>query len=705
MLTNRLLNDRYKVKEAVGGGGMANVYLAYDLILKREVAIKVLRLEYGNDEEFIARFHREAQSATSLAHSNIVNIYDVGEEEDLYYMVMEYVDGMTLKQYIQQNSPIDPAEAIDIMKQVTSAITHAHDNDIVHRDIKPQNILIDHYGHVKVTDFGIAMALSATALTQTNSVLGSVHYLSPEQARGGTATKKSDIYSLGIVFFELLTGRLPFSGQSPVSIALKHLQHDTPSLKRWIPDLPQSVENVVFKSTAKDPFHRYDSVMEMEQDLETSLNPERLNEPAFVPPDEEDEEKTKAIPVITDNDFGDQEEGETIVHEAGVPDAVPEEPTKKAAGKSKKGKKKKSEKPKKKRRWWVWLLTIFLVLILAGAAILFALPNLLEPDDVEMIDVTGMEYEEAYSQLRELNLDVQRETVFSDDVEEGSVVRTDPEAGTMIKEQSRVTVYSSKGKERITFEDYVGQSYERIKEELDEQGFANVLAIEENSDRPRGEIIEQIQPQAGDEVVAEDTRVIFRVSLGPPLITLQPLEGQTEDEARQYLSDNGLEVSVSEEYSSDVPEGEIIRQEPAALTEVERGSTVSIVVSLGPEPVEEEETEEPPPEEESPEEEAPEEAPEEEPEEEESEEAVNEEEPREETVSVEVPFNEELDKEEQTVLIYVEDANNQISEVYQEETITEDTTIEFEITIEPGEEASYKVQLEDEVIEQANVSY
>ncbi|WP_082234220.1 Stk1 family PASTA domain-containing Ser/Thr kinase [Halobacillus massiliensis] len=701
MLTNRLLNDRYKVKEAVGGGGMANVYLAYDLILKREVAIKVLRLEYGNDEEFIARFHREAQSATSLSHPNIVNIYDVGEEKDLYYMVMEYVDGMTLKQYIQQNSPIDPAEAIDIMRQVTSAISHAHDNDIIHRDIKPQNILIDHYGHVKVTDFGIAMALSATALTQTNSVLGSVHYLSPEQARGGTATKKSDIYSLGIVFFELLTGRLPFSGQSPVSIALKHLQSDTPSLKRWLPDLPQSVENVVFKSTAKDPFHRYNSVIEMEEDLETSLNPERLNEPVFEPPVEEDEQ-TKAIPVITDNDFGEQEEGETIVHAAGVPATVPEEPTKKAIGKKKKSKKK---KPKKKRRWWAWLLTFFLVLLVAGAAVIFLLPNLLEPDDIEMIDVTGMEYEEAYSQLRELNLDVQRETVFSDDVEEGNVVRTDPEAGEMIKEQSRVTVYSSKGKERIAFEDYVGRSYEDIKEELEDKGFANVLAIEEDSERPAGEIIEQIQPQAGDEVVAEDTRVIFRVSSGPPRVTLQPLAGQTEDEARQYLSDNGLGVSVSEAYSEEVNEGSVISQEPAALTEVERGSTVSIVVSLGPEPVQEEEQAPPEQNQDQGQDQDEEPPPEEEETEEETEETSSEEEPRQEPVSVEVPYNEELDKEEQTLLLYIGDAEHNISEVYEEKTITEDTTIDFELIIEPGGEAAYKVQLEDEVIEEDSVSY
>src|SRR3954447_6460663 len=278
MMIGKRLSGRYKILDMIGGGGMANVYLAHDMILDRDVAVKMLRLDFANDEEFIRRFRREAQSATSLAHPNIVNIYDVGEENDLYFIVMEYVEGQTLKQYIQQNSPIQVEETIEIMEQLTSAISHAHQNHIVHRDIKPQNILVDRFSNVKITDFGIAMALSATSITQTNSVLGSVHYLSPEQARGGMANKKSDIYSLGIVMFELLTGRLPFSGESAVSIALKHLQSETPSPRRWNPAIPQSVENIILKATAKDSFHRYSSVEEMEQDINTALDPERLYE-------------------------------------------------------------------------------------------------------------------------------------------------------------------------------------------------------------------------------------------------------------------------------------------------------------------------------------------------------------------------------------------------------------------------------------------
>ena len=697
MLNDRLLNDRYQIQDMIGGGGMANVYLAHDVILDREVAIKILRLEHENDEEFIARFHREAQSTTSLAHSNIVNIYDVGEEEDIYYMVMEYVDGMTLKQYIQKHSPIDFAEAVDIMRQITSAISHAHDNEIIHRDIKPQNILIDHYGHVKVTDFGIAMALSATSLTQTNSVLGSVHYLSPEQARGGMATKKSDVYSLGIVFFELLTGRLPFSGESPVSIALKHLQHETPSLRRWINNLPQSVENIVLKATAKDPFHRYESVVEMEADLETSLEPDRVNEPAFETPAEEEDEKTKAIPVITDDTYGAREEENTIVHSqtSSTPPVRERKPSKDETAQSL------LHKEKKKKGVRFWLIPI-LILLLSGGAALFLIPGIIQPANVEMVDVSGMEYEEAYSQLREMNLEVKRETEYSDEISEGKVIHTEPEPGKIIKEESEVVVYASMGKETAEFKDYTGQNYEKVEQELKDKGYETIIPFEESSQQPEGEITAQLSPQAGEEVIPDETRVIFRVSSGPPRVNLGVLEGMTEEEATKYLNERKLKVDVSENYSDQIPQGEVISQNPEAATQVKEGSTVSITISLGP----------------------------------------KEEPPRTETIQIEVPFAPETEQgsgqesteesnegaqdpesgteedsgegsepsqstqtTEQKVLIYIEDMDHKLSDVFKEETITEDTVFEIPLTIKPGTEASYKVQRGDEVIEEGSVPY
>ncbi len=455
MMIGKRVSGRYKIIDMIGGGGMANVYLAHDVILDRDVAVKMLRLDFVNDEEFIRRFHREAQSATSLVHPNIVNIYDVGEEEDLYYIVMEYVNGQTLKQYIQKNSPLEVEKALDIMKQLTSAITHAHQNNIVHRDIKPHNILVDNMGNVKITDFGIAMALEATSITQTNSVLGSVHYLSPEQARGGMANKKSDIYSLGIVMFELLTGRLPFSGESAVSIALKHLQSETPSVRRWNPAIPQSVENIVLKATAKDPFHRYDSVDEMEYDLLTALDSDRIDEPKFVVP--VDNEATKAIPVITD-DHPIKNLDDTLVHD------------KEKTLPSQTAQNKKDKAPKKRKKWPIVLVSLFISLIILGILIVTVLPELFGPKDLEVPDVSEMELEDAISELISTGFEVgETIEISSDEIDEGFVVKTDPKAGKIVKEGTKIDVYQSIGKEKYELSDFEGRQYEDVVRLLEKQ--------------------------------------------------------------------------------------------------------------------------------------------------------------------------------------------------------------------------------------------
>nr|WP_276608215.1 Stk1 family PASTA domain-containing Ser/Thr kinase [Aquibacillus halophilus] len=654
------MNERYKIKKMIGGGGMANVYLARDIILDRDVAIKVLRLEYANDEEFIARFHREAQSATSLSHPNIVNIYDVDQEDNIYYMVMEFVDGMTLKKYIQTYGPVEVQEAIDIMKQITSAISHAHENDIVHRDIKPQNILIDPFGQVKVTDFGIAIALSATSLTQTNSVLGSVHYLSPEQARGGMANKKSDVYSLGIVLFELLSGRLPFSGQTAVSIALKHLQSNTPSIRRWNPELPQSVENIVLKSTTKDPFHRYETVYEMQDDLETALDPSRLNEKVFYPPEDSGEE-TKAIPIITDETFKKhQSHQDTIIHDTNTKTDISK------GIEENKGK-------KKRKKAFIWVTAVLFILFGAILAALFILPSLLQPDDVEIPDVTGMEYNEAFSELSNLNLVVERETMYSEDVEEGYVVKTDPASGDVVKEGRTVTVFSSQGKEKVAFDDYVGQDYTQVERLLRQTGYKDVKFYEKVSDRPVGEIIAQYQPQPGAEVIPEETNVIFEISSGPEKVTLSQLVGMSEQEARDYLTNNNLSVDLIEENSDEVPEGRVIRQNPGANSQVEEDSIVEIVVSIGPE--------------EKP--------------------------PITHPVTFLIPYtgNQETNDEgetiaqEQEVRIYKGDLEKDITMLHEQQTITSDTEFTIRLIIPAGGTAEYKVERDDTVVLQKTVIY
>lgn len=645
MLKGHLLNDRYRIIDTIGGGGMANVYLARDTILHRDVAIKVLRMEYANDEEFIERFRREAQSTISLSHPNIVNIYDVGEEEDIYYLVMEYVKGMTLKKYIQKYAPIPIERAVDIMQQIIAAIRHAHENDIVHRDIKPQNILVDEGGKIKVTDFGIAMALTGTTLTQTNSVLGSVHYLSPEQARGGMANKKSDIYSMGIVFFEMLTGRLPFSGESAVSIALKHLQSNTPSVKRWNPDVPQSIENVVLKATAKDPFHRYEDVREMEEDLNTALLPDRLNEERFVVP-ETDGEETKAIPVITDDTFKEFKNDDTIVVD----------------------KHRQEQKPKKqKKKWSVIIGAIIFLLVASGIAALFFIPKMLLPKEVEMIDVTGLPYEEAYEQLSALNLEINRETEHSDTVSEGHVIQTNPDEGTVVREGSTVTVITSLGKEKKVFDNYEGKRFEQVKRILiEELHYKDVIAIERTSEEPEGVIISHYQPMPDEEVVPEETTVLFVVSKGPPKIVLRPLKGSTEEEAIQYAEEQKLSLNIEREYSEEVPEGHVIKQEPEPYTEVEQNTDITIYISRGPEP-------KPP-----------------------VKKIV--------TFTVEVDDNYFIPREHE-VKIYVEDMNHELTDLFKNDTIRKDTQYTLELTISPDSSGRYKVMLDDEVVIDRQVPY
>lgn len=662
MLKGHLLSERYRIERPIGGGGMANVYLAHDIILDREVAIKVLRLEFANDPEFIERFDREAQAATSLAHPNIVNIYDVGEEDHILYMVMEYVDGLTLKEYIVKHGPVAVDEAVRIMKQLTDAIAHAHANGLIHRDIKPQNILVDQSGHVKVTDFGIAIALSATSLTQTNSILGSVHYLSPEQARGGMATKKSDIYSLGIVLYELLTAQLPFSGQSPISIALKHLQNETPSVRQLNPNVPQSVENIVLQATAKDPFHRFENVYEMEMALDAALDPANMDEALYAPPVEAGEE-TKAIPIITNDRMAhnDSEQDQTLVHQETGPTKIIGEQAdvKNADG---------AGKPKKKKRFRKTKGFLIILLLLAiGGLIAFLI---LKPADVVIPDLAEEDYDLAKEELEALGLKVNKKMTTSEDIEEDHVVKTTPGAGRTVKEQATIDVYVSNGKKTEEFKDYVGDSYNQVKKLLDDAGYKDVHSYEKTSERPIGEIITQIQPIAGEEVVPSDRTVIFEISDGPKMINLNNLSGLAVSEAESYVNKHDLKLDISEEYHDSVEEGKIISQSPKANTDVTVGSTISIKVSLGRETQP----------------------------------------PKSHKVTFTVPFspkeNEDGELEtEQTIQVYVGDMNESISEVLLEDVITSDQEYELTLVIEEGKTAEYKVIRDGEVIMEKTIPY
>lgn len=643
MLIGKRISGRYKVIETIGGGGMANVYLAHDMILDRDVAVKVLRLDFANDEDFIRRFRREAKAATSLNHPNIVNIYDVGEEGDIYYIVMEYVDGQTLKQYIQQYSPLPVEEAIQIMKQLTSAISHAHENNIVHRDIKPQNVLIDRAGNVKITDFGIAMALTATSITQTNSVLGSVHYLSPEQARGAMANKKSDIYSLGIVMFELLTGRLPFFGESAISIALKHLQSETPSVRRWNPHIPQSVENIVLKATAKDPFARYESVEKMEEDLSSALHPDRLNEEKFVIPD--DHEATKAIPIIT-NDKPFDRLDETIVHNGADKQSSQSSVT---SGTEK----------KKRKKWPIILTSVFVSLLILLVLIITIIPNMLKPKDIPVPDVTNLEISEAIKQLEDNGFEIgETIEIVDNEIEVDHIVKTDPKAGQKAKEGSSINLYVSIGKEKFQLSDYRERQYDEVLRILENKYFKDIIKTEVHDNSEPGTIIEQ-QPAPNEEVVPEETILEFIVSKGPEKIVLKDLRGYNEKGILDYAESVGLHMDMSQaEYHDSVQSGLVISQSPAAGTELTKGSKVTVIISKGKR--------------ETP--------------------------PKSVFKEIVIPYEPEEEGEPQEIQIYIEDMNRSMTEPFETFYITETTKRRLEFTIAEGKKAGYKVMRDRSVI-------
>lgn len=563
------VSGRYKIIKKIGAGGMANVYLATDLILEREVAVKMMSLDFQEDKDSLRRFQREALSTTELTHPNIVNIYDVGEG-DQPYIVMEHVDGMDLKQYIRENHPIPYQKAIDIMKQILNGIAYAHKNDVIHRDIKPHNILIDKDGNIKITDFGIAIALSQNSITQTNSLLGSVQYISPEQARGNVVTKQSDIYSLGIVLYELLTGTVPFEGESAVSIALKHFQTPIPSLREFDSRLPQPLENVVLKATAKEPRHRYATVDEMKEDLLTALSPSRRDEKKFVPP-AENEEDTLVLDV------------NAINSEASAATATPISDETINLSKEETEEKPQSQ-PKKKRRW-LWLL---IPLILIGVFLAFLLSKPVQVVIPE--NLVGLTQEEATERLEEVSLKVGEIIEQSnDEYEEGIVFRVNPNEGASVLEESEVDLYVSLGEEPFEVEDYAGENYEEIRAELTEAGFT--VESEESSDEtvPEGDIIEQsITP--GEEVLPRETTITFTVSTGRRIISMIDLTGYSREQVNNFVDGNSLNLSTTSEPSDDVPADQVIRQEPEEGSTLFIGDRINVVFSTGPEEEEEPET-------------------------------------------------------------------------------------------------------------------
>lgn len=567
-------NGRYLILGNIGSGGMANVFLARDLILDREVAIKVLRYDFLNDQSAIRRFQREMLASTELVHPNIVTVYDAGQEGETQFLVMEYVKGMDLKRYIQTQYPIPYGRIVDIMQQILSAVSLAHQHRIIHRDLKPQNILIDESGTVKITDFGIAVALSETSITQTNSMLGSVHYLSPEQARGSMATNQSDIYAIGIILYEMLTGKVPFDGESAVTIALKHFQEEIPSVRLYDRNVPQSLENVVLKATAKDPIDRYQSAEEMSADLATVLDPSRLNEPVWHPANHVEE--TKVLPNLTEQ----------------VPSAVPVEedvttPEKEAEEKPIPSKKKaKEQKPKSKKK--LLFLGIAAVLVIGIAAIAFSVLGG-GKNEISVPDVSNLSESAARSKLQEAGLKAARQTeeITSDKIPEGKVVKTNPEAKAIVQKGREVVLYISTGGHKIKMKDYTDMEYKEAVEALVKLDFkeSKIKKKEEYSDTvEKGKIISQT-PEANSEVTPDKTTVKFVVSKGAKPIKISDYVGMTINEALLDLANNGINESQVKQtqQESDKEAGTILSQTPSAGSSVTPGKTmINFVVSSGP---------------------------------------------------------------------------------------------------------------------------
>lgn len=655
VMIGRRLNDRYKILKLIGTGGMANVYLARDMILDRDVAVKMLKADFSSDPDFLRRFQREAYSVTSLSHPNIVSSYDVGEEDSLQYIVMEYVEGETLKEYIQHHTPIKPRDVIRIMEQLASAIAHAHHFQIVHRDIKPQNILINKDGNVKVTDFGIATASTAATITQTNSVLGSVHYLSPEQARGGVANKKSDIYSLGIVMFELLTGKLPFSGESAVAIALKHLQSEVPPPTRFNPEIPQSVENIVLKATAKDIFYRYDSADEMKLDLQTALDSDRINEKPFVIPANDDE--TKVIPIIKDIPMSANDD--TVVMP--IKKSTKEnETTKKESDKKEPDKLKR----KKKNKFAKFIIGTFIALLIGGLLAITLIPALFLPEDVEIPDVKNMTYESAVTLLASKGLKISDpKEIFDDEIDEGKVVKTSPNIGETVKENSSITIYKSKGKKSNEMENLKGFQYNSLKTRL-EDDYRSVTTHYIESDESEGEIIDQ-SPNVGAEVVPSETDLDIWISKGSSSVILRDLTGMSRKDVDNYANDNNLKLNIKKTESDTVPENHVISQSPAANSQVKEGETINVVISSG----------------------------------------KPKEKTKKVTINVQVPYTPTNPDSPQLIEVFIKDKNNNGEKAAISKQIKETTTINIEVTIDPGETASYKIVKDGTVIAERNVPY
>lgn len=580
---SKVLAGRYELFERVGEGGMSVVYKAKDKLLNRFVAIKILKPEFINDPKFIDSFRRESQNAASMTHPNIVNIYDVGREGNIHYIVMELIEGRSLSDYIKEQGPMAYPKVIALSKQIAAALSFAHKSHIIHRDVKPHNVMITPNGTAKITDFGIAKAVNAaTIVDNTDGIVGSVHYFSPEQARGGYVDEKSDIYSLGIVMYEMLTGQVPFDGDNPVNIALQHINGEMTPPSQVVSGVPPALEHIIMKCTDKYPVNRYasaDELIEALNNLEfvgsvvgnsVLMGRQTTKQDALRPPagpiaetDYDDGEKTGAAE-------GDDREGD------------------------RKNKKKKKAKLLKGKKKFIILIAAIIAAVLLGIifAVVFA-----NREEIKVPNFREMTVEEAEAYLEEhgINLRIKEgREVISEDIEKGCIVSQDPSADEKVKEGSTITVNISKGLGEGTVPNLVGKDESELSDYLKAAGFELGKVSSRSSDKEAGTILSQ-SPKAG-ETAEKGSEIDVVVSDGTlNTATVPYVIGKSVADAKAALSAAGLKCSVTNEFSS-ASEGEVINQNYSSGTQLKRGSTVTITVSAGQKPTEPTTTQPPDPE-------------------------------------------------------------------------------------------------------------
>ena len=547
------VGKRYRIIRSLGEGGMANVYEAEDLVQKRRVTLKMLRFDLQDDPRSVERFHKEANSLTKLDNPHIVQIYDFGNDHGVPYLIMEYVKGTDLKTYLKEHYPLSCEKVVDIMEQILSAVESAHRIGIIHRDLKPQNILIDNYGKVKVTDFGISIAaMESATITKTNTMIGSVHYISPEQARGSIITKQSDIYSLGIILFELLTGKVPFEGQTAVSIAVKHYRDNLPSARKINPKVPQALENVILHATAKKLKDRYPDAETMARDLKTALLPVRKNEPKWEVPTEDDAEtKTLVIPTT-------------------------ESSKRQPSTGSRKTKKTKQQKRKRVyRRHPIAFLIGTLGVIVVITILLMSLK-------VQVPDLRGMSVREAQEVLLSNNLKLGKKRYeYSSSYLKGQTISSDPARETTVSRNSKVDIVISKGPLKTKFGSYIGQNFDQVRKKLKAKGVLVDKETTYSNKYPAGQIVSQsIDPSM--KVSLYQLPVTFTVSEGVQTFKIRDLTGYTQKSVIDYAQEHNITIIFEQQYSNTVPKGQVISQNPKANTTVKAGSQVIVTLSLGP---------------------------------------------------------------------------------------------------------------------------